>query len=127
VLVHRRARVVPVAIALADPSIRAVNHELCTLVDCYLSCGRDRVSLGVERRGDSLAAFASEGPSVAMGDYVLSGHVGLTILRLSPLHAFLRPVCLLYHGGTAAHWKPRCTGASALSERSQGAPCTCRR
>jgi hypothetical protein len=61
-----------------------MNDEFGLLVACNLACGVERLLLGIMHEGRALVAFALDGPSVLVGNYVLilAGHEG-TPLKFS--------------------------------------------
>jgi hypothetical protein len=71
VLALRGIRIVSVRVALADAAVLAVDQQLRVLVAGDLATGLDRLALGVMHRGQSLVAFAADGPFVAGRDDVL--------------------------------------------------------
>lgn len=65
-LARRTAGIIAVRVTVANPAIRTMNKEFSTLPLRDRACSINRAALGGRESGDSLGAFTSPSPLIAV-------------------------------------------------------------
>lgn len=77
----------PIAVAVTDLSVLAMDEQLGMLVRCDLAGDGNCFCLRIVTRGDSFTALATNGPLPVMSNNVIPSHSFLLLLELVPLGA----------------------------------------